>query len=147
MFGFGIFLIMIERTNVGVHAGQISFPGGKCESDDTDNICTSIRETAEEIGIKVDRNDVIGELPPVKVPVSKFEIFPVVAFMDGIENFTISECEVKKVLEVDIENLYKSLGNNEVTIAEEKYDVPSFVCEDSVVWGASAMILDRKSVV
>ena len=133
--------IMIERTDIGVHAGQISFPGGKSEPSDTDSIDTAIRETKEEIGINVNRADVIGELPPVKVPVSSFEIFPIVAFVDGIGDFKTSESEVKKVLEVDIEDMRASLGNRSVTVAGKQYEVPSFFCGNSVVWGATAMIV------
>lgn len=133
--------IMIERTDIGVHAGQISFPGGKAEPSDADSIDTAIRETIEEIGINVNRADVIGELPPVKVPVSSFEIFPVVAFVDGIGDFKTSESEVKKVLEVDIEDMRKSLGTRPVTVAGKQYEVPSFLCGNSVVWGATSMIV------
>jgi len=133
--------IMIERTDIGKHAGQISFPGGKTEPSDADSIATAIRETLEEIGIQVRREDVIGDLPPVKVPVSSFEIFPVVAFVDGIGDFKTSESEVKKVLEVDVEDLRTSLSNRPVTVAEKQYEVPSFICGNSVVWGATAMIV------
>ncbi len=133
--------IMIERTDMGVHAGQISFPGGKSEPSDIDIIDTAIRETKEEIGINVNRADVVGELPPVKVPVSSFEIFPVVAFVDGIGDFKTSESEVKKVLEVDIEDMRKSLGTRPVMVAGKQYEVPSFLCGNSVVWGATAMIV------
>ena len=133
--------IMIERTNVGVHAGQIAFPGGKAEPSDTDAIETAIRETMEEVGILVHREDVIGELPPVKVPVSSFEIFPVVAFVDGIGDFKTSESEVKKVHEVDVEDLRMSLGNRRITVACKQYEVPSFLCGNSVVWGATSMIV------
>ncbi len=133
--------IMIERTDMGVHAGQISFPGGKSEPSDTDSIDTAIRETVEEIGIKINRADVIGELPPVKVPVSSFEIFPVVAFVDGFGDFKTSESEVKKVLEVDIEDMRASLGVRPVMVAGKQYEVPSFLCGNSVVWGATAMIV------
>ena len=133
--------IMIERSDFGKHAGQISFPGGKSEPSDTDSTDTAIRETTEEIGIHVRREDIIGKLPPVKVPVSSFEIFPVVAFMDGIENFTMSENEVKKVLEVDFENLRSSLAVRPINVAGKEYEVPSFACENSVVWGATAMIV------
>ena len=133
--------IMIERTNVGVHAGQIAFPGGKAETSDTDVVETAIRETMEEIGVQVHREDVIGELPPVKVPVSSFEIFPVVAFVDGIGDFKTSESEVKKVHEVDVEDLRMSLGNRQVTVAGTQYEVPSFLCGNSVVWGATSMIV------
>jgi len=133
--------IMIERTDIGKHAGQISFPGGKSEPSDADTIETAIRETMEEIGIRVRREDVIGDLPPVKVPVSSFEIFPVVAFVDGIGDFKTSESEVKKVLEVDVEDLRTSLGNRPVLVAGKQYEVPSFICDNSVVWGATAMVV------
>lgn len=133
--------IMIERTDIGVHAGQISFPGGKAEPSDADSIETAIRETMEEIGVRVRREDVIGDLPPVKVPVSKFEIFPVVAFVDEVGDFKKSESEVKKVLEVDVEDMRTSLGNRVVTAAGKQYEVPSFLCGNSVVWGATAMIV------
>jgi len=133
--------IMIERTDVGVHAGQVSFPGGKAEQTDADSIDTALRETVEEIGVAVSRSDVVGELPPVKVPVSKFEIFPEVAFVEGVGDFVRSESEVKRVLEVDLEDLRSSFSTRSVTVAGKQYDVPSYVCGSSVVWGASAMIL------
>ncbi|MBO7481374.1 MAG: CoA pyrophosphatase [Bacteroidales bacterium] len=133
--------IMIERTDVGVHAGQVSFPGGKAEPADAESIDTALRETEEEIGIVVSRSDVVGELPPVKVPVSKFEIFPVVAFVEEVGDFVRSESEVKRVLEVDLEDLKASFSTRPVTVAGKQYDVPSYVCGSSVVWGASAMIL------
>ncbi len=133
--------IMIERTDIGKHAGQISFPGGKSEPTDVDSVATAIRETMEEIGIQVQREAVIGELPSVKVPVSSFEIFPVVAFVDGVGDFKTSECEVKKVLEVDLKDMQNSFGSRSVTVAGKQYEVPSFLCGDSVVWGATSMIV------
>ena len=133
--------IMIERTDIGVHAGQISFPGGKSEPFDSDSIDTAIRETVEEIGIKVNRADVIGELPPVKVPVSKFEIFPVVAFVEDAAGFAMSENEVKRVMEVDLSDLYATLSTYKITVAGEEHEVPGYICGKSVVWGATAMIL------
>ena len=111
--------IMIERTDVGVHAGQ----------------------TVEEIGIEVGRSDVVGELPPVKVPVSNFEISPVVAFVEEVGDIVRSENEVKRVLEVDLADLKASFSTSPVTVAGKQYDVPSYVCGSPVVWGASAMIL------
>lgn len=133
--------IMIERTNIGVHAGQISFPGGKSEPSDTDSVCTAIRETEEEIGILVNRSDIIGELPSVKVPVSKFEIFPVVAFVENLGDFVCSENEVKRVIEVDLEDLKASFSIRPATVAGKQYEVPSFLCGNSVIWGATAMIV------
>lgn len=133
--------IMIERTDIGVHAGQISFPGGKSEPSDADSIETAIRETMEEIGVRVRREDAIGDLPPVKVPVSKFEIFPVVAFVEDAGNFVRSENEVKRVLEVDLDDLYKTLSTYKIAVAGGESEVPGYLCGKSVVWGATAMIV------
>lgn len=133
--------IMIERTDIGVHAGQISFPGGKAEPSDADSIETAIRETMEEIGVRVRREDVIGDLPPVKVPVSKFEIFPVVAFVDDAGDFVRSENEVKRVMEVDLSDLYETLSTYKITVAGEEREVPGYICGKSVVWGATSMIV------
>ena len=132
--------IMIERTDFGKHAGQISFPGGKSEPSDTDSIETAIRETMEEIGIELQRDNIVGTLPPVKVPVSGFEIFPVVAFSDKVGNFTLSENEVRKILEVDLIELRNTFGNKVVTVENKQYKAPGYTCGKSVVWGATAMI-------
>ena len=133
--------IMIERTDIGVHAGQISFPGGKSEPSDADSIETAIRETMEEIGVRVRREDVIGDLPSVKVPFSKFEIFPVVAFVEDAGNFVRSENEVKRVMEVDLDDLYKTLSTYKIAVAGGESEVPGYLCGKSVVWGATAMIV------
>lgn len=133
--------IMIERTDIGVHAGQISFPGGKSEPSDADSIETAIRETMEEIGVRVRREDVIGDLPSVKVPFSKFEIFPVVAFVEDAGNFVRSENEVKCVMEVDLDDLYKTLSTYKIAVAGGESEVPGYLCGKSVVWGATAMIV------
>ena len=133
--------IMIERADVGKHAGQIAFPEGKAEPFDTDVVETAIRETVEEIGIKVNRADVIGELPPVKVPVSKFEIFPIVAFVEDAGDFVRSENEVKRVMEVDLEELCGKLSTYKIIVAGEEQEVPGYLSGKSVIWGATSMIV------
>ena len=49
---------------IRAHAGEISFPGGRCESGET-VVETAIRETTEELGIKSDKIDVWDKLRPV----------------------------------------------------------------------------------
>ncbi len=45
------------------HAGEISFPGGKFSpSTDKSFLDTAIRETYEEIGIKINKKQIIGYL-------------------------------------------------------------------------------------
>ena len=45
-------IVFIKRVEYkGVHSGQISFPGGKAETEDEDHFETAYRELYEEIGV------------------------------------------------------------------------------------------------
>jgi 8-oxo-dGTP pyrophosphatase MutT (NUDIX family) len=45
-------VILTERVaRGGHHSGEISFPGGVAEPEDTDAIATALREAAEEVGL------------------------------------------------------------------------------------------------
>jgi len=44
------------------HAGQISFPGGCLEANDSSPLECALRETYEEVGIHPDRIDVLGSI-------------------------------------------------------------------------------------
>ena len=69
------------------HAGEISFPGGKLDADDSDLLETALRETREEIGLTIAREQVIGQLKPVVTLNSGFMILPFVAVTDSIPFF------------------------------------------------------------
>ena len=56
-------LLTRRSDDLNHHAGQVSFPGGRHEKSDSNMIDTALRETEEEIGLKRDAVEVIGELP------------------------------------------------------------------------------------
>ena len=57
----GLRLVLTQRApHLLKHPGQISFPGGRAEAEDTDLLDTARRETAEEIGPDLARSDVIA---------------------------------------------------------------------------------------
>ena len=61
-----LFLLLTKRANhLKHHAGQISFPGGKAEATDKDLIDTAIRETNEEIGLSIKRENILGLLTQI----------------------------------------------------------------------------------
>src|ERR1035437_8451034 len=55
--------VFIKRSEYdGMHSGQIAFPGGKKEKTDQNFEETALRETFEEVGVKADDIEVIGQL-------------------------------------------------------------------------------------
>ncbi|CAI5763005.1 nucleoside diphosphate-linked moiety X motif 8 isoform X1 [Podarcis lilfordi] len=54
-----------SSTLTGVHKGSVSFPGGKRDSSDRDPIATALRETQEELGLRVEEDCVWGIMMPM----------------------------------------------------------------------------------
>src|SRR3989442_5502241 len=60
----GLTVLFTRRTaHLNDHAGQISFPGGRCEPGDAYAAETALREAAQDIGLAPARVEVLGELP------------------------------------------------------------------------------------
>ena len=72
-------IVMILRQPGGVHGGQIAFPGGKHDPEDETMLDTAIREVREELGLLIDRADVLAELPVVETRTTGYRVFPYLA--------------------------------------------------------------------
>ncbi|HEX5102431.1 MAG TPA: CoA pyrophosphatase, partial [Pirellulaceae bacterium] len=86
------------------HAGQVSLPGGSTDADET-AVQTALREMEEELGVPASELTVIGQLTPVYVYVSGFEISPVLAVAKEPLAYRPNPHEVAAVLELPLAQL------------------------------------------
>ena len=94
IYGNEPIVVMTEKPkNMKFHAGEISFPGGKLDSDDSDLLDTALRETSEEIGLTISKDQVVGQLEPVITLNSGFKILPFVAVVNEFPHFHRREVE------------------------------------------------------
>lgn len=74
----GLSVLLTERSaHLSTHSGQIAFPGGKVDASDADATDAALREAEEEVDLKRDFVEVIGQLP-VYITGTQFIITPVV---------------------------------------------------------------------
>ncbi len=140
------YLILTERVKYpGVHSGQISFPGGRREKEDADFQETALRETEEEIGVSRNDLEVIGKLSPLYIPPSNFLVHPFVALLKNKPVFTAQQTEVEKILTLDFNRFLddKSVVEKEIPVRGGSMKVPVFYIENTIVWGATAMMLSE----
>jgi 8-oxo-dGTP pyrophosphatase MutT (NUDIX family) len=136
-------IIMTKKPqSMKFHAGEISFPGGKLDVIDSDLLDTALRETSEEIGLHLSRNQVLGQLDPVKTLNSCFLILPFVCILEKIPSL-ISNSEVKKIFHMPLDSLLQTMTKDPDPSHNLINEMYTFEYQDQIVWGASSRILQQ----
>jgi 8-oxo-dGTP pyrophosphatase MutT (NUDIX family) len=141
-------LVFIKRTIYnGVHSGQIAFPGGKWETNDTSLYNTALREASEETGILPEKVNYIGKLTDLYIPPSNFLVSPFVGYYSGVPLFNPDPKEVSSILEISLNEiliLTDPFPKVNITIPDgTKFETYGFEFNGNIVWGATAMILNE----
>lgn len=98
----GLTVLFTQRTaHLAHHAGQVSFPGGHMEEDETPEE-TALRETEEEVGLHRRHVTLIGRLGTY-VTRTGFEVVPVVAVVEPKFDIAPDPHEVAEVFEVPLD--------------------------------------------
>ncbi len=145
-------VVLTERaTRDGHHSGEVSFPGGRAEPEDGSPAATALREAAEEVALDATAAGVriVGELERFWIPLSNFDVTPVVALADRAPELRPSEAEVARIVHAPVAAF---LPDAPVEIVERtagdwpiRYGV--FAVDGLSVWGATAQILSQLGAV
>ena len=146
---------LMERTSHNPndrHGGQISFPGGSFDpQNDTSLLHTALREAHEEMGIAPTEVEVLGALTDLYIPVSNFHVFPFVACIRQTPVFVPQVEEVRAVLSAPFSFFAdeQSVQITELTLGGSFVlkDVPCFMIEGRVMWGATAMMMSELTAI
>jgi 8-oxo-dGTP pyrophosphatase MutT (NUDIX family) len=144
------FPLILRQNSGGVHAGQISFPGGKFESADVELSVTALREAEEEISVSKSSVEILGKLTELYIPPSNFLVHPFVGVAESQPVFIPQPDEVVSVLNMSLDELLDEglVGEKEITLSNGlKVFTPYFDLKDHTIWGATAMMLSEMKVV
>lgn len=140
------FPLIKRQAYNGVHSKQISLPGGQVDEGDRDLAFTSLRETHEEIGVAPERVTLIGQLSEIYIPPSNFLVTPFVGFLNTQTEFVREEKEVNRIIKTSVQELIDtSIEKREKFVRDGnlRMEVSSFIIDNEVVWGATAMMLNE----
>ncbi len=123
------------------HSGEISFPGGVREFNDTDCTRTAIRELHEELGIDPEQIEILGIMDCVLTSSSGFIITPIIGLLrDHPVHFSPNEAEIQRIFTIPLSHLAEQV-NEKVWQTNESVSSPIFHYQNDVIWGATARIL------
>ncbi len=136
-------LILTQRTHtLRRHAGQVAFPGGRIDADDTDAIAAALREAHEEIGLEPATVELVG-LGDRYHTITGFEVQPVIAVIPPDLTLTPQPGEVAAIFEAPLDYVLNP-ANQLWSSAEWRgrnrhfYEI---LWQEFRIWGATAAML------
>ena len=141
----GLTLLFTKRSqNMRHHPGQISFPGGKQDLQDTSLTHTALRETFEEVGIDNDQITTLGWLPSFQT-ISNFKLYPLVGLIENIDQLRLNPAEVESAFEVPLNHFLQRENHQiiESSFNNVNHPIHFMPYQDKLIWGVTAAIIDR----
>lgn len=136
-------ILNVRSQFVGMHQGEIAFPGGKYEPTDPDMLACALREAHEEMGIAPADVDVIGSLEPVLTR-TDYLVWSTVGVIPHPYRFEVDENEVAEIIEIPLDHLltdtaerHEARLNPDGTLLQRK----AYAHGPHLVFGATAWIL------
>lgn len=126
-------------------SGHMALPGGRRDTGDRDLIETAIRETFEEVGLRLSRSDLLGGLDDV---VPRTPVLPPIAvrpFVFGLSRRPplVPNPEVAAARWVQVDHLLhpETYHSAHLEIRGEPREFPAYRVEESIVWGLTERIV------
>lgn len=139
----GLTVLLTQRTaHLRDHAGQVSFPGGRCEAEDASPIDTALRESSEEVGVEPTQVEVLGTLPDYFTGTG-FRVTPVVGLVTPPLNLRLDDFEVAEAFESPLDFLLDAANyrRESVEIAGQLRTYWAVPWQEYFIWGATAGML------
>ena len=136
-----------RREDLRRHPGEISFPGGRQDDDETDLRLTALREAEEEIGLPPRAVELVGALQPTPTIATNYAVYPFVGLIEPGHEWQPSASEVAEVLEVPLRALRAGYERRRLLRRGVPFRTDVYVIGEDVIWGATARmvgdLLDR----
>lgn len=123
-------------------SGQVAFPGGKGEPADKSDLETAIRETQEEVGIRLRSEELMGALDDIQGSKGglflDFYIRPFVFFIERDLEVTLNKIEVAEFFWVALSELRNPLRQTtyEISHKQLKKKLPAInLGSETPLWG------------
>jgi 8-oxo-dGTP pyrophosphatase MutT (NUDIX family) len=137
-----VLLLTVRGAHLARHGGQVAFPGGAIEPQETIEEA-ALREAEEEIGLLRGVAAPRLRLTALHIPVSGYVLHPVAATAAAPPDVRPCEREVRRIVEIDVEALSSGALIRRETVERDgtRVEIPYFAIDGEKLWGATAMVV------
>lgn len=132
--------VLLQRRSptLSSHPGQVSFPGGRREADDSDAVATALREAQEETGLDPAGVEVLATLPEIALAASNHRVTPVLGWWSTPSRVAaVDHAETVEVFRVPVAQLLDPATRFTSTVhrSGRTWRGPAFDVDGTIVWG------------
>jgi 8-oxo-dGTP pyrophosphatase MutT (NUDIX family) len=141
----GVSILYTERSpDLRSHSGQIAFPGGKIDPEDSGPGAAAVREAGEEVSMHAADARILGYMP-LYYTGTNYLITPVVAEVIPSAPFIPNPGEVRSVFEVPLDYLMEpgSYSTFRINRAGREHSTWQINHSGLVIWGITANLTRR----
>jgi 8-oxo-dGTP pyrophosphatase MutT (NUDIX family) len=140
-------VLLMLRTDRGVHGGQLGLPGGRPEPGDRDFLATALRETEEEVGLRADQIEVLAALDPLPTLATGWLVHPFLGRIPSEVEWRLQPDEVVRLLMPSVEMLGDPAQRARLSFTSARFpdglEVEGIDVEGHVLWGMTLNLLDK----
>lgn len=134
-------LLTRRAADMRQHAGEVSFPGGKRDPEDTDNIMTALREAWEETALPMDQVNLLGALPRERARSGQL-VKPVVGVIEADLPLIAQPSEIERIFYLPLHSVMESAYEPHGIVWQgQMVYFPSLRHDGEIIWGLTARIL------
>jgi 8-oxo-dGTP pyrophosphatase MutT (NUDIX family) len=139
-------ILLLVRTDRGIHGGQIGLPGGRPEPGDRDLLATALREADEEVGLSPEDVDVVAALDPVETRETGWRVHPFLGRVPADVAWRPQPDEVARLLTPAVSMLGDPARRGLHEFSSAYFPIPLEVegidVDGHVLWGMTLRMLD-----
>jgi 8-oxo-dGTP pyrophosphatase MutT (NUDIX family) len=139
-------ILLLLRTDQGVHGGQLGLPGGRPEPGDRDLLATALREAEEEVGLAPARVEVLAGFEPLETMATGFRVHSFLGRVPADVAWRPQPDEVARLLTPAVEVIGDPDRRQRLPFTSNHFRKPLEVegidIEGHVLWGLTLRLLD-----
>ena len=135
-------ILTLRAQTLSTHSGEVAFPGGRRDPEDTSLVATALREAYEEVGLEPECVEVVGQLSSL-VSRHGIKVTPYVGLVPEHVGYRPNAGEIASIFSVPLEFFANDPRHttHRIDYLGRSWYVPSYTYADYKIWGLTAVMV------